>query len=366
MNEELFYRLALLVTPGISNGMIKKMIQKFGSAKSIYETDSRTIQKIFKIKIPPIELTSSIEKEVKREWIHIQKNEIKVALFDQPDYPQRVQVCKSFPNLFFYLGEPHFNHDKVLSVVGTREASNYGADVVQKLISEIAPSDPLIVSGLALGIDTLAHEAALKNNLKTIGILGSGLGKIYPASNMKLIHKMVQNGSTVMSEYLYHQTPDKTNFPERNRIIASISDATLVVETKTKGGSIITAKMASGYQKKLFAVPGSIFEAGQAGCNELIQNGMAKMVTSGKEILQMLFWDNQVVETYQPSLFFDFTEEEEKLLRMIQKKGKLTIDEIVAQSVSNSPSQIVTQLLKLEFQGIIECGPGKVYRIIKK
>jgi DNA processing protein len=366
MNDELFFRLALNLIPGLTNGTIKKLIQKFGSAENIFNQEFKTLQLNFKFKIPKVELNAGIESEVKKELLHIQKNGIQVAYFDQSEYPKRIAVCKSFPNLFFYMGEPLFNQEKVLSIVGTREATEYGADVVQKIVSEIAPANPLIVSGLALGIDTLAHEAALKNNLKTIGILGSGLGRIYPSSNQKLTHKMVQSGSTVLSEFFYSTNPDKTNFPKRNRIIASLSDATLVVETKSKGGSIITAKMAHAYNRDLFSIPGSIFESGQMGCNDLIQSGMAKLITSGQDILDTMYWNDTTREVIQPTLFNDFTENEELIFRIIQQKGKSSIDEIISLCSKNTPSQVVAILLNLEFQGYIECIPGKIYRIIRR
>jgi DNA processing protein len=307
-----------------------------------------------------------VEKQAKSEYAYIEKHKIKVSFFDQPDYPVRMYHCAGYPNLFFYKGESIFQKEKMISIVGTRNITPYGTDVVQKIISELAVCDPVIVSGLALGVDTLAHEAALQNGLKTIGIMGSGFGRIYPSSNHKLVQKMLETGNAVISEYPYNTLPDKTNFPKRNRLIASISDATVVIETKMKGGSIITVNMASMYKRDIFAVPGSIFETSQEGCNMLIQSGTAKMVLSGHDIIEKMRWNSGSPKIIQPKLFFDLSVEEEFIYNIIRKVDQISIDEIQSKGVGYTPSQIASYLLQLEFQGLIECRPGKLYRCIRR
>lgn len=366
MEEELYYRLALNFIPGISNACIKKLIQTFGSAKQLFETSQTLIQKTQKTKVSLIEIDSEISKAVTKEISYMQKNEIKVSFFDDLDYPKRMYYCSGFPNLFFYKGESIFHSEKLISIVGTRDATPYGTDVVQKIVSELSVCDPIIVSGLAIGIDTLAHEAALQNGLKTIGIMGSGFGRIYPASNHKLVKKMIETQNAIISEFFYDILPDKPNFPKRNRLIASMSDATIVIETKMKGGSVITANMANLYKRQVFAVPGSIFEPHQTGCNALIKNGLAKMITSGEDVIEYMGWNRSHTGMIQPKLFPDLNKEEEVIYNIIHKMGQASIDEIKSMAGIFNASKIAGLLLQLEFQGFIECRPGKVYRLIRK
>lgn len=366
MEGELFYRLALNFIPGISNACIKKLIQTFGTATQVFETSQILIQKTQKAKIPIIEVDKEISKAVYSEISHLEKNNIKVSFFDDPDYPKRMYYCSGYPNLFFYKGESIFHREKLISIVGTRDATPYGTDVVQKIVSELSVCDPIIVSGLAVGIDTLAHEAALQNGLKTIGIMGSGFGRIYPASNNKLVKKMIDHQNAIISEFFYDTLPDKPNFPKRNRLIASISDATIVIETKMKGGSVITANMANLYKRKVFAVPGSIFEPHQTGCNALIKSGFAKMITSGEEVIEYMSWNRTNTGMIQPKLFLDLTKEEELIYNIIHKMGQASIDEIKSMAAIFNASKMAGLLLQLEFQGLVECRPGKVYRLIRR
>lgn len=366
MNDELFYRLALNFIPSITNSCIKKLIRTFGSAVTIFNTPQEKIQRSQKVRIPLIQVDREVEKQAIAEYAYLEKHKIKVSFFDQSDYPMRMYHCAGYPNLFFYKGDPIFQNEKVISIVGTRNVTSYGADVVQKIISELAVCDPVIVSGLASGIDTLAHEAALQNGLKTIGIMGSGFGKIYPSSNHKLVQKMIETGNAVISEYPYNTLPDKTNFPKRNRLIASISDATVVIETKMKGGSVITANMASLYKRDIFAVPGSIFDISHEGCNSLIQKGTAKMVLSGQDIIEQMRWNMGNPKVIQTKLFIDLTPEEEFIFNIIRRADQISIDEIHSKGAGYTPSQIASYLLQLEFQGLIECRPGKLYRCIRR
>jgi len=342
------------------------LIRTFGTATAVFQTPQEKIQRTQKNRVPPIQIDREVEKQAKVEYAYLEKNKIQVIYFDQPEYPVRMYQCAGYPNLFFYKGESIFQNEKVVSIVGTRNVSSYGTDVVQKIISELAVCDPVIVSGLAVGVDTLAHEAALQNGLKTIGIMGSGFGRIYPASNNKLVQKMLESGNAVISEYPFNTMPDKTNFPKRNRLIASISDATVVIETKAKGGSVITVNMASLYKRDVFAVPGSIFEENQDGCNALIQKGIAKMVLNGQDIIEQMRWNVANPKVIQPKLFYNLSQEEEFIYNLIRKMEQISIDDIHTKSLGYTPSQIASYLLQLEFQGLIECRPGKVYRCVRR
>jgi DNA processing protein len=368
MLDELYYRLALNFTPNLGNFNIKKLIRYYGTATEVFNPNKRKplISNQTKFNLPLPSITNEVDKLAKKEIEIIHKNGIKVCCFDDPLFPTRLNTCSNAPNIFYFKGDSFFNHAKMLSIIGTRNASGYGSDLVQKIVSEMASTDVVIVSGLASGIDTLAHEAALQFGLKTIGVMGSGFSKIYPSSNIKLVQKMIETGSTVMTEFDYNVYPDRVNFPTRNRIIAGISDATLVIESKIKGGSIITAMMAHGLNRDLFAVPGSIFDQNQEGCHDLIIQNRAKMITSGDQLLKTMGWNSDHPKTIQPKLFYDFSEEEERVFNVLKSFPQVTIDELISQCTPFTPSKIAAILLNLEFNGIIECKPGKVYRLIRK
>ena len=217
-----------------------------------------------------------------------------------------------------------------------------------------------------MGIDTFAHEAALDFRLHTVGIMGSGFGNIYPASNKKLAKKMTDSGSTLVSEYSYYTMPDRQNFPKRNRIIAGMADALLVVETGKRGGSIITACIAHSYQRDVFAVPGSVFEPSQEGCHELIRQNLAALVTSGADIIEMMGWDAEKPTHIQPQFFKELNADEKNAVAVIQNLKEPHIDELIAHVNTLTPSKMASVLLGLELNGIIEALPGKRYRLIKQ
>lgn len=368
MLDELYYRLALNFLPNLGNFNIKKLIRYYGSATEVFNPTKKKplISNQTKFSLPLPSISEEVDRLAKKEIETIYKKGIKVCCFDDPVFPTRLNTCSNAPNIFYYKGDGFFNHTKMLSIIGTRNASGYGSDVVQKIVSEIAETDVVIVSGLASGIDTLAHEAALQFGLKTVGVMGSGFSRIYPSSNIKLVQKMIETGSTVMTEYDYNVYPDRVNFPTRNRIIAGIADATLVVESKIKGGSIITAMMVHDMNRDLFAVPGSIFDQNQEGCHDLIIQNIAKMITSGDQILKTMGWSSEHPKTVQHKMFYEFTEEQEFVYNVLKSFSQLTIDEVVSHCTSYTPSKIASILLNLEFNGIIECKPGKVYRVIRK
>ena len=215
-----------------------------------------------------------------------------------------------------------------------------------------------------MGIDTFAHEAALDYRLHTVGIMGSGFGNIYPSSNKKLAKRMTDSGSTLVSEFSYYTMPDRQNFPKRNRIIAGMADALLVVETGKRGGSIITACIAHSYQRDVFAIPGSIFETSQEGCHELIRQNLAALVTSGEDIIDMMSWNAEKPAQIQPQLFQNLNENEEMVVSIIRNLKEPHIDELIAQTSILTPSKVAAVLLGLELNGVIEALPGKRYRLV--
>lgn len=365
MLSELFYKIALSHQKGYGNSTIKKLLQLSGSATKLFNDFAvirKSAQKSASFPHPP-KITPEIEKRVNDELAFSEKYNFQFCFIDEDEYPKRLAICKDAPYMFTYKGEPNFNKEKSLAIVGTRFSSSYGKDVVRKIINELSPYNVSIISGLAKGIDTIAHEAALEFDLQTIGVMGAGFGNIYPSCNRKLVSAMIEQGSIVMSEFPYLTLPERQNFPKRNRIIAGMADAVLVAETGKRGGSIITACIAHSYQRDVFAIPGSIFEPAQEGCNELIRQNLAALVTSGQDIIEMMGWNTEITQDAQPKLFHQLTSEEEIIFEVLHKLQNPTIDELTATVNIYSSSKIAAILLGLELNGVIECLPGKRYRL---
>ena len=367
MLNELFYKIALSHQKGYGNAVIKKLLQVSGSASALF-LDFNSVRKKMKttrtFPNAPF-LTREIEKTVRTEMEMAEKHNISHCFFTDDDYPKRLLRCNDAPYMFSYKGSNQFNMEKTLAIVGTRHATSYGKDVVRRVVSDLSSQNISIISGLALGIDTFGHEAALDNRLHTVGVLGSGLGNIYPSSNSKLAKKMIETGSSLVSEYSYYTLPDRQNFPKRNRIIAGMADALLVVETGKRGGSIITACIAHSYQRDVFAVPGSVFAPSQEGCHELIRQNLAALVTSGENIIEMMGWNEEKPTHIQPQFFQELNEDEEAIVSIINNMKEPQIDEIIA-LCTFTPSKIAAVILGLELNGIIEVLPGKRYRIIRR
>jgi DNA processing protein len=366
MLNELFYKIALSHQKGYGNSLIKKLLQLSGSASTLF-LDFHSIRKKFKtarsFPSAPV-LTLEIEKAVHNELNAATKNNITHCFFTDADFPKRLLRCNDAPYMFCYKGANQFNMEKTLAIVGTRNATLYGKDVVRRIISELSSHNISIISGLAMGVDTFAHEAALDFNLHTVGVMGSGFGNIYPSSNKKLANRMTDLGSTLVTEFSYYTMPDRQNFPKRNRVIAGMADALLVVETGKRGGSIITACIAHSYQRDVFAVPGSVFEPSQEGCHELIRQNLAALVTSGENIIEMMNWDAEKPTHIQPQFFIELNENEENVVSVIRNLKEPSIDELISHNQTLTPSKIASVLLGLELNGVIEALPGKRYRLI--
>jgi DNA processing protein len=366
MLTELHYKIALSYQKGYGNSIIKKLLQVSGTASALF-LDFHSVRKKFKTTrsfLPAPVLTPNIVKAVHDELDVATKNNIFHCFYNDIDYPKRLLRCNDAPYMFCYKGGNQFNKEKVLAIVGTRHATSYGKDVVRRVISDLSSHNISIISGLAIGIDTFAHEAALDYHLHTVGVMGSGFGNIYPSSNKKLAKRMTDTGSTLVSEFSYYTLPDRQNFPKRNRIIAGMADALLVVETGKRGGSIITACIAHSYQRDVFAVPGSVFVPTQEGCHELIRQNLAALVTSGEDIIEMMGWNDEKPKSIQPQLFQNLNEEEENVVSVIRELKEPHIDELITNTNTLTPSKIASVLLGLELNGIIEALPGKRYRLI--
>jgi DNA processing protein len=265
--------------------------------------------------------------------------------------------------MLYFKGKANFNSEKVISIVGTRESTEYGERMCNKLIEDLVEHDVLIVSGLAYGIDICAHKASVKNNLATVGVFAHGLDKVYPAIHKSTADKMLKNGG-LLTDFTSNTRPNPENFPRRNRIVAGISDATIVIESKKDGGSLITADIANSYSRDVFAYPGRVGDSTSEGCNNLIKQNKAALIQSAADIIYLLGWEQhkQKKKNTQKQLFIELNQEEELVVNVLKERESINIDDLCF-STKMPMSKVSALLLNLEFSGIVKSLPGKVYKL---
>lgn len=288
---------------------------------------------------------------------------VQTVFFTDSEYPRRLRNCPDAPLLLYYKGNIDWNPERVISIVGTRHASDYGKQLTQELISGIASTGTVIISGMAYGIDIAAHSAALQNGLSTIGVLGHGLHRLYPSSHRQTANNMLDSGGLI-SEFAPGLDPEPAFFPMRNRIVAGMSDATVVVESGEKGGSLITANLANDYNRDVFAFPGDVTRTYSSGCLRLIQQDKAHLIMGSGDLLRYMNWksEDQLVSV-QRSLFEDLNSDEERIISVLQTKKELMID-VIGYLSSLTAGEVSTHLLSLEFKGLVRALPGKRYSLI--
>jgi DNA processing protein len=366
MENELMYKMALTKIPNIGNVHAKSLMQVFKEPSQIFKTSKFHLEKIEGIgSVRANSIKTFKDFDVcKKEMEFIQKHAIDALFFTDEKYPKRLLNCYDSPILLYYKGSSHLNASKIISIVGTRSNSEYGKQICEKFICDLKLKDALIISGLAYGIDTIAHKAALNNNIETIGVLAHGLDRIYPTANKQLAKEMIFKGG-LLTEFMSSTNPDKQNFPNRNRITAGICDALVVIETSKKGGSLITAELANDYNKDVFAFPGKVTDIKSEGCNKLIQLNKAHLITHANDLLEMMQWNETKlnVKKITPQLFYDLNKEELEILEFFKQKTDWQIDDLCIHSKMNN-SKISGVLLSLEMNGIIHSLPGKIYQLI--
>jgi DNA processing protein len=366
MNNELLHQLALTLVPNIGDVQAKILIQHFGEVTAIFKAKTSVLEKIEGIgavrakSIKEFDDFHLAEKELE----FIEKYNIKTFFLTDKDYPKRLLNCYDSPTLLFYKGPADLNASKIVAIVGTRTNTEYGKQFTEKLVKDLSEQNITIISGLAFGIDAMAHKAAIKNNLPTVGVVGHGLDKIYPSDHAGLAKEMIKNGGGILSEFFSGTKPDKHNFPLRNRIVAGISDATVLVETNIKGGSMITGNLANAYNRDVFAVPGRTTDTKSSGCNHLIKYNKAILLTDAEEILEVMGWKERKTKTKkQKELFIELSQEEKQVVQLLQEKEMVSIDEINLGSGLSS-STIAAAILNLELQNVIASLPGKLYKLL--
>lgn len=360
-HEELLRLLALKNVPQVGDIMAKNLISYCGDATSVFNEPLRHLMKIPGVgETVARNIREADFTRAERELEFIQRNEIQVFAYHMSDYPHRLKPFDDSPFLLFYKGKDVLNHARTVGIVGTRTPTDYGRLMCDKIVESLIPYNPLIISGLAYGIDGIAHKKSLATSLPTIGILGHGLDMIYPATHRSLAEKMLQGGG-LLCEFPSGTKPDKENFPMRNRIIAALSDVLVVVESRKKGGSIITAELANDYNKDVFAVPGRLHDELSEGCNKLIKQNKAHLIESADDIGYIMRWEElDARKLIQTSLFVELEATEQEVVQLLQKEKELSIDQITYRLLKQ-PSEVSSLLVNLEFKGVVRSLPGKKY-----
>ena len=359
------HQVALTFIKNIGPTLAKSLVSYFGDAESVFNASRAKWMKVPGIgekTVDQMDMGAALcraEEELK----FIEKNKIDVIFYTDSRYPKRLKICNDSPVLLYSKGNANLNAQHIISIVGTRNATDYGKHLCKQLVEELQAYNVLVVSGLALGIDVAAHKECVKLNVPTVGVLGHGLDRIYPGQNRSIAEKMQENGS-LLSEYPSGTIPDRENFPQRNRIVAGIADATIVVEASLKGGALITAEIANSYNRDVFAFPGRIGDDYSEGCNFLIRNNKAALLTSGADLAYVLGWEKTdelkpVAEQFM--LPIDLSKDEQTIFNILQlSKSPVAIDELTIQT--NMPTSLLAMnLLNMEMQGYIRSLPGKVY-----
>ena len=361
--SKLVYQIGITQIDNVGDINAKKLIAYCGGAEAVFKEKKSALLKIPGVGSLVAEsiLNQKVTDRAKKEIEFIIKNDIQTYYFLDDNYPFRLKHCADSPVILYGKGKMNLNQERIISVVGTRKITQYGKDFCQNFIESLAPLHPLIVSGLAYGVDINSHRAAYKNNIATTAVLAHGLDRIYPSLHRKDATQMLNNGG-ILTDFISGTNPDRQNFAKRNRIIAGIADVTIVIESAKKGGSLITADIANSYARDVFAVPGKVGDQFSEGCNKLIKANKAHLLESVKDLEYIMGWSiKDKPKTIQKQIFVDLNPIEEQLVGLL-KTGKLNIDQIGLQAKIPA-SKVSATLLNLEFSGVVKSLPGKVYEL---
>lgn len=362
----LLHKIALSCIPGIGSILARNLISFCGSPEEVFVTNIRHLSKVPGIGPRTAELirNHTAFERAERELSFIEKYKIRALFLTDVAYPKRLRNCFDAPVMLYFKGNADLNARKVISIVGTRRSTEYGKEICRELLSGLKIHNPLIVSGLAYGIDFLAHKETLKNSMSTVGIMAHGLDRIYPSQHRSLAQKMIAEGG-LLTEFMSGTVPDRENFPKRNRIIAGLADVTIVVEANIKGGALITADLANSYNRDVFAYPGRITDEYSSGCNHLIKTNRANLITKLADLEYILGWTGTEIHSpvnQQLTLAVDLSPEEKLITDVLADKDSLMVDDL-AILTGFSQSKLASLILVMEMKGILIALPGKVYKL---
>ena len=369
MDEQKLYQVALSTIPGVGNLLTKHLISYCGSAKAVFTTPKYKLGKIPGIgpkTADSIINSSRFLQLAEKELLAAEKQGALILAYTDKAYPYRLKQIPDAPNIIYYKGQSPPESFKTVAIVGTRQPSPYGKQLCEQIVQDLLPYQPLLISGLAYGIDIIAHRTALRHGLNTLGVMASGLDIIYPSAHQHTAREMLQQGG-LLSEHPFGAQPEAFKFPARNRIIAGLADVVIVVEAAEKGGALITADIAHSYDREVFAVPGQLTSTTSAGCNRLIKSQIAHMYVSAKDVGDIMNWtegaDAPLKESYLPEA--NLNEEEKVIIGLLQEHSQgLQIDELSWRS-QLPLSQLASVLLNLEFRSLIRSLPGKKFALMK-
>jgi DNA processing protein len=360
----LVHKIALTLIKNIGSRQAKKLLLAFDNAEAVFAAKKEELLKIEGIgeKIAASILTTDALQRAEKALTFIRKNKIEVLFYTDENYPKRLRNCYDAPILLYFKGNVDFNQHRVVSIVGTRNATPYGKELCKRLIETLQAYDVLIVSGLAYGIDIAAHKESLVTGTPTVGVLGHGLDRIYPSLHIDIARKMIKNGG-LLTEFIPGTNPDKENFPKRNRIIAGLCDVLVVIEASRKGGALITADIANSYARDVYAFPGRTTDEYSAGCNFLIKTNRAGLINDPQDLIYYLAWENTgcVKPEIQTSLPLNLSDLEKLIVDLLATNAR-SIDELCALT-DQAQSKLALAMLTLEMQGIITSLPGKQYQL---
>ena len=369
MTDNLIHKIAISLIPGIGSVTAKSLIAYTGSAEQVFrekEKALRLIPGVGSILAKNI-INSDVMSRAGKEVEFLQKNQVNALFYLDDDYPQRLLGCTDAPVILYEKGNPPLNCAKVISIVGTRHATEYGKNLVDHFISALAERGyrALIVSGLAYGIDIQSHKSALRTGLPTVAVMGHGLETVYPALHTAIAKEMTENQGGLVSDFLSNSPIDRTNFLRRNRIIAGLSDATIVVESAKKGGALVTAEIANSYNRDVFAFPGRVGDPYSEGCHFLIKSNRAVLIESVNDLEYVMNWSatQSQPDAVQPCLFYDFSADEKLIVDLLRAEGETPID-LICIKTALPMNKVSPTLLNLEFAGIVKGLPGKVFKVI--
>ena len=368
MNDnDVLYTIALSRIPLVGHVTAKTLVSYCGSPRAVFEARQKEL-----LKIPGIgaQTAQSISEgsalvAAEEELAFLEKHDMQAISYLDSAYPVRLKQNQDSPVVLFFKGSnvDLFNHERIVAIVGTRTPSEQGRLLCEDFVTGLKKYDVLVVSGLAFGIDGIAHRRATQEGIPNIGVLGHGLGRIYPHEHLNLAQRMVEHGG-VLSEFKHDAKPDRENFPMRNRIIAGMCDALVVVESANKGGSMISANLAFDYGREVFAFPGRVKDSKSSGCNYLIKNNKASLIENVEDLAQQLNWsESGRKRTIQTLLFHDLNETEQLIIDVIRKKPNIPIDELTYETKLH-PGILASETLNLEFKGLVRTLPGKRYILV--
>lgn len=364
-DDSLLYTIGLTLIPTVGSVLAQNLIAYCGSAEEVFRAPKKkllTIPLIGEERANAI-IAADVLKTAEKEMKFISDYNIKALVYTDPDYPRRLRECTDMPIVLYHKGNANLNADKIVSIVGTRNITEYGKEMTKKFVDGLGDQNILVISGLAYGVDVAAHHASLDNGMKTVGVLAHGLNMIYPSQHKPIAKQMVENGG-LLTEYTSQHEMSPGNFPARNRIVAGMCDAVVVIESAAKGGALITANIANSYNKEVFAIPGRIGDKYSAGCNFLVRTYKANLTENTAQFLEAMHWDaGGKPKKKKAQLSLHLSPQEQKIYQLLSEHSELEIDKIVSLSEMTG-GEIAATMLEMEMSGVIVSLPGKRYKLV--